>query len=126
VPDTPVVPVAFLTGAALVAVPLLRDAEVETGLIFEGVPTALVRLSFVFGDSFAACFPLSAAEGDVCAADAVVPSALEFDDAAGTLCFVSGLRRIFVSPTEALPLSVLYTIINTTSSKGGQYIPSTL
>jgi len=87
------VPVVLLRGAEIVAVPLLRDAEVETGFILEGVPTALGRLCFVLGDSLTASLPLSAAEGDPWAADTVVPSGLVFsvlEDAAGADCCVSG------------------------------------
>ena len=82
--------VVLLTGAEVVAVPFVRDAEVETGFIFEGVPTtALGRLCFIFGDSEATPFPLSAAEVDACGSDVLVPSTFEFST--GTVCCVSGL-----------------------------------
>lgn len=72
------------------AEPLVREAEVETGLILEGVPPrALGRLCFIFGDSFATSFPLSAAEVDTCGSDVVVRSVMEFS--ARTACCVSGL-----------------------------------
>ena len=83
----------LLRGAELVAVPLLRDAEVETGFILEGVPTALGRFCFVLGDSVAVSLALSAAEGDPWAADTMVPSGLVFsvlEAAAGADCCVSG------------------------------------
>ena len=90
----PVVPVALLTGAVVDAVPLLRDAAVETGFIFEGVPPALTRLCFVLGDSCEPSVPLSAAEVEAWAADTMVPSALTcsvLGDSAGTVCCDSGL-----------------------------------
>ena len=72
VPEVPVGPDDRFTVAALVELPFVRDVDVETGFIFDGVSTALGRLCLVLGDSCSTSFPLSVAEVEACAAGALI------------------------------------------------------
>lgn len=77
------------TAAAVVEVPFVREVDVDTGFILEGVPSAMGRLCLVPGDSCSTSLPLSAAEVEACAAGAVLRSV--FEDSGGLCCVVSGL-----------------------------------